>query len=49
MVEAFLGDQIKSGLVDDRRLGTIQKLIAEDWTQFLPEAQTWCAQPGHRC
>lgn len=49
MVENFLGDQVKSGLVDNRRLATIQKLIAEDWTQFLPEATRWCAQPGHGC
>jgi hypothetical protein len=42
-VENFLAAQVKSGAMD---LETAQKGIAEDWTQFLPEAKAFCASHG---
>jgi hypothetical protein len=49
VVEAFLADKVKTEVTDPRQLANLQKLIAEDWTQLLTEAQTWCAQAGHKC
>jgi hypothetical protein len=49
LVENYLADFVKTQVTDPRQLANLQKLIAEDWTQLLPFAQTWCAQAGHRC
>lgn len=49
LVENFLGDKVKTEVTDPRQLANLQKLIAEDWTQLLPEALAWCAQAGHHC
>ena len=49
LVENYLADKVKTEVTDPRQLANLQKLIAEDWTQLLPQAQTWCAQPGHHC
>jgi len=49
LVENYLADRVKTDVTDPRQLAKLQKLIAEDWTQLLPFAQTWCAQAGHKC
>jgi hypothetical protein len=49
LVENYLADFVKTQVTDPRQLANLQKLIAEDWTQLLPFAQTWCAQAGHHC
>jgi hypothetical protein len=43
-VENYLAKQMKEGRMD---LGTVQKSIATDWTQYLADAQRAC--PGGRC
>jgi hypothetical protein len=45
-VENFLAAQVRDGAVD---LAVAQRGIADDWTQFLPAARTWCKQAGHKC
>lgn len=44
-VENYLADQVKSGRMD---LGSAQRGIASDWTQYLPAASRWCQERG-RC
>jgi hypothetical protein len=43
-VENFLAKQVRDGVMD---LADVQKKIAADWTQFLPEAQRAC--PAGKC
>ena len=49
MVEGYLADMVKMQVTDPRQLANLQELIAEDWTQLLPFAKMYCAQPGHKC
>jgi hypothetical protein len=49
LVENYLADMVKTTVTDPRQLANLQKLIAQDWTQLLPFAQTYCAQAGHHC
>jgi hypothetical protein len=44
-VENYLADEVKAGRIS---LDVAQKGIASDWTQFLPEANRYCAARG-RC
>ena len=44
-VENYLADAVKSGRIS---LDTAQRGISSDWTQFLPEANRYCANGG-RC
>jgi len=44
-VENYLADEVKAGRVS---LDAAQRGIASDWTQFLPEANRYCAAGG-RC
>jgi hypothetical protein len=44
-VENYLADEVKAGRMP---LDTAQRGIASDWTQFLPEANRYCAARG-RC
>ena len=45
-VENFLAEQVKTGKMD---LEKAQIAIATDWTQFLGEAQSFCAQNPKKC
>ncbi len=49
LVENYLANMVRTQVTDPRQLANLQKLIAEDWTQLQPFAQTWCAQAGHKC
>lgn len=44
-VENYLADEVKSGRIS---LGSAQRGIASDWTQYLPAVNRYC-QAGGRC
>lgn len=44
-VENYLAEEVKSGRM---ALGSAQRGIASDWTQYLPAATRWCQDAG-RC
>ncbi|MFP5230370.1 MAG: hypothetical protein ACLGXA_22365, partial [Acidobacteriota bacterium] len=44
-VENYLADEVKAGKIP---LGSAQRGIAEDWTQYLPAANRYC-EAGGRC
>ena len=43
-VENYLAQEVKSGRI---ALGSAQRGIASDWTQYLPDATRWCQDAGH--
>ncbi len=43
-VENYLAEEVKQGHIP---LAAAQRGIAEDWTQFLPAANQYCASGGH--
>lgn len=43
-VENYLAEEVKSRRM---ALGTAQRGIASDWTQYLPAATRWCQESGH--
>lgn len=43
-VENYLADEVRAGRMP---LETAQRGIAEDWTQYLNEANKYCARGGH--
>jgi hypothetical protein len=45
-VENYLAEQVRTGAID---LGKAQTGIAEDWTQFLGEAQSFCSKNPKKC
>ncbi len=45
-VENYLAEQVRTGTID---LAKAQTAIATDWTQFLGQAQSFCAQNPKKC